>query len=918
MADFIISPYAISFNSIKNALQTYIQNKSDVTSTWTDFYTAGAGQTVLELDAAVASFYAFHFIVGRRESYLPTAQNYSSIVGGAEALGYNCSRGHNLYLALKIVPNTTVTLPQWTVIGSYDQYDVVLLQDAILNKGEATIVYCVIGNSQVQSINITSSDLQQFIFTAENTTDDCRLILNDTIVPFTTEIKDAMNDNYIMLSNPYGCVDVFYLNSVFNAKYKYKENDTLYLHYIERNNIQYGNLNNSILEIDYASQIEEVNCLEDLAQQESANHIKLAAPIFHETNNTVRARKDYVKYLIQNNKFIVDANDKDINPGLIALTYLKEDTGEGTSLLTAAERQAYLNSLIAICPDGVATPFIENPVRVVRNLTISLWKKADENITATVEEDIDAILASYKNKLSPKLDLEQIENDLEQLPGVKIARVDLGVQDYQLNTRYKLYDVISVPKILVGNTYETWTFFCSKIQAKTGTTEPDWAAAGNVGDTVTDNNLIWEKSNKYANTIPAKWKQNGSYELYSDINVGYTIPGYCTKQTEPDWNAVTINDGNITWNRCKAYDYVLPDYTEDTKFSLDEQAVVQLDNLTKAIYTVKNVTHKTSAEEPDWSSLQNIDEEIEDNAITWKYKYIPWSASTDYKESAQVAVDINNKIYVYNCLIEHTSSTSCPLDGSANIKLTIEDKEEIVWVLVDTIETFTQWQASTEIELNYYVKRDGKYLVCTNISNTKSGIGTQWKKDGLIQKEITDNNIVWELDTYFIDYDEFNCIGFDWKPESPYSKDDLIIVKNEVATFVYQAFYVNSQPITVQNTIYSVVNYAGVTSLIEPAWGEDNVIDNDILWTKTSNPSQKTWKADTEYRFGDIITTSAGYYVFSSVLGTSGAEDPNWAGIKNNIVEDNNITWQRLSSTTSFYLRWNEYLDLKYTYRIIG
>ena len=37
MADFIISPYAISFTNIKNSLQSYIQNKSDVTSTWKDF-----------------------------------------------------------------------------------------------------------------------------------------------------------------------------------------------------------------------------------------------------------------------------------------------------------------------------------------------------------------------------------------------------------------------------------------------------------------------------------------------------------------------------------------------------------------------------------------------------------------------------------------------------------------------------------------------------------------------------------------------------------------------------------------------------------------------------------------------------------------------------------------------------------------
>ena len=160
MADFIISPYAISYNSIKNALQSYIQNKSDVTTKWQDFYTAGAGETILELDAAVASFYAFHFIIGRRESFLTVAQNYNSVVGGALSLGYNCSRGHNVHVRIQIVPNTTQTLSKWTVVGSYAEYDVVLLEDTILNAGVATTIDCVIGNSSVQGVKISSTALQ--------------------------------------------------------------------------------------------------------------------------------------------------------------------------------------------------------------------------------------------------------------------------------------------------------------------------------------------------------------------------------------------------------------------------------------------------------------------------------------------------------------------------------------------------------------------------------------------------------------------------------------------------------------------------------------------------------------------------------------------------------------------------------------
>ena len=393
MADFIISPYAISYNSIRQALQNYIANKSDLTTKWQDFYTAGAGQSIIEMDAAIAAFYAFHFIIGRRESFLSVAQNYSSIVGGALSLGYNCSRGHNIHLRIEITPNATQTLSKWTVIGSYAEYDVVLLGQygeeetdyAVLNKGVPTTIDVVIGNSSVQAVSIPTTDLQQFVFTASDTTDDCRLILTDKEVPYSTELKDAMNDKYIMLTNPYGSVDVFYLNT---GEYKYTTSDTLYLQYIERNNLQFGALSKSQLSIDVASQIDDWKLLEDRLEKESGEHIRISAPIYHETNNVVRARKDYVKFLLENNPLIIDANDKDINPGLMAVTYLREDG----SLLTSAEKERYMESIVKVSPDAVPNIFIEDPVPVVRTLAISFWQQTGETLPA----DVDVI---YKQSL---------------------------------------------------------------------------------------------------------------------------------------------------------------------------------------------------------------------------------------------------------------------------------------------------------------------------------------------------------------------------------------------------------------------------------------------------------------------------------------------------------------------------------------
>lgn len=899
MADFIISPYAISFTNIKNSLQSYIQNKSDVTSTWKDFYTAGAGQTVLELDAAVAAFYAFHFIIGRRESFLTVAQNYNSVVGGALDKGYNCSRGHNVHIRIQIVPTKTQSLSKWSIVGSYGEYDVVLLEDAILNKGIATTIDCVIGNSSVQTVPIKTTDLQQFVFTAANTTDDVRLILTDREVPFSTELKDAVNDNYIMLTNPYGSVDVFYLN---NGNYKYTVADTLNLQFIERNNITFGGISKSTLVIDVASQVDDIILIEDRLDVEDKEHIRLAAPIYHETNNVVRARKDYVKFLKENNALIIDANDKDLNPGLIALTYLKKyDSEAGTSLLTAQEKQDYVKFMMSICPDGVAKAFIEDPVRVVRSLAITLWQKSNENIQATIEDDIDNILDTYRDRLAPVLDLNQIEHDIEQLPGVKIARVDLGASEYENNKKYKLYDVVTVPKILVGTEYQTWTMYCGKIQSKTGDTEPDWATAGSIGDQIQDNNFIWENSNKYTTSINASWNKDGTYELYSDINVGYEVPPKQTLATQPLWGAQLKKDGNVTWNKLKDYGTLLSTRQNNTKYVLNQQVIVEANNQL-AVYNAVGVTHKTSASKPNWNV--NIDEFVIDNAITWKCLYNARRNNYNYLAGDLVAIGKDDKLYVYIALSDGTTGDTEVLDGSAAIT-----DGTITWSLQETLTGYTNWATNTEIPIDRYINGDDKYFISVSVDNTTSGTATFYNKKWL--QDVTDNNIIWKLDTFELQEETINSVGKSWKPCTEYEIQDIIICSSASSTYIYQANFVGETTVIHNNVIYSVVNYAGTTGDKQPVWGDDNVVDNDILWTKTENISGIKWEPSVSKKHGDIITTDQGYYVFSSVLGTSGATDPDWTGIENNQVKDNNITWVRISDSVSMALQWNEYLDLK-------
>lgn len=1039
MANFIISPYAISYNSIKNALQNYINDKniSSVLDTWSDFYTAGAGQTIIELDAAVASFYAFHFLIGRREAYLPVAQNYNSIIGGAESLGYSASRGHNVKVGITIIPNTTKTINKWDIIGSFAEYDIVAMETITIKTDEEVTIKGVIGNNTAQSITITSAEVQQFTFTAEDTTDDVRLILTDKEVPFTNELKDAMDDKYILLTNPYGSVDVFYLNQSGNhisygvkrgteygwtyvqgeanqtvdinanlykdiiqsmaiqndgtfvytgakyvSNYTYATQDVLYLQYIQRNNLKYASITPSGIVIEDGD-VTDLELIEDNKPVQSKESVRLAASVYHETNNVVRARKDFSKILLQNNTLdLIDANDRDINPGLMAVTYLRADG----SRLTDLEKERYMDSCVKVCPDAVPNIFIEDPIPVVRTLAISFWQKTGETLPADVDDYIKEIMDVYKNKLAPTLDLEAIESELEKIPGVKVARVSLGSEEYDINKTYKLYDIVEVPDILVGTEYETWKMLNIKVQTKSGESTPDWGSATEYGDEVVDSNLIWEKSNKYISSIPYRWKKQGDFNLYADVAVGYNINANSTSYTEPLWDKTNIVDGNVTFNKVKTYDYKLDSWKANHPFEEGELVLIKSGVSPEehlAVYKVTNLLSKSSSVEPDWSIVSQVDDIVQDNAIKWNYKFNEFVAGNTYNVNNEVIQIINGKMYRYKACKKNDENTvywetgkktvieQNPLDGTAQIHEmktetyqsydmieyhehganeygwvthTRDVEGDLVWELKETYDNLITWQPETELGLDKYIKENGKFFLSTDISNSLTG--EDWFSSLTEYPETkVDNNIVWEKDKYILLEEDYDVDGTTWYPDREYTAEteydpaDLIIVdngENSEHTYVYLVTYTNNETITSNNVIFSVTNYTGTTADSDhtPQWtytkklnsevvtySYNNVIDNDILWTKTTVESTKEWTPETKMYLGDVISTDGGYYVFSGIVGRSGRwnkktgkyDPPNWNGINGGVVIDNNITWQKLEDTTKVQLKWNEYLELDYS-----
>lgn len=643
MANFIISPLAISFESIRNSLQAYVASKPE-DQTWKDFYASSAGETVIEIAAALGAWYAYQFIVGRRESYLSTAQNYTSLLGLAENNGYSANRGNNLKINVTFNVNQTITLPKWSIIGSYTEYDVVLLEDTILNAGSSTTIPVVIGNLLDETIQVPTNGLMQFTFTNAGVTDDCRLLLNNNEIPSSSEIKDLVNDKYAMLSNVYGAVDVFYLQQ---GDYNYSTRDELTLEFVERNNLTWGMFSSSNLNLDYGI-VTSTEMIHNNQGVESPENIKLKAPLYHETSKVIRSRKDYSKYLLLSNPDLIAANDRDINPGLIELTYIKSN-GQA---MTDAEKEQWLDSIEESRPSGVARALISEPVEVDKELTIRLWKSTGMDISDTISDEIDVILAKYENVFEIDIDLNQIEHDIEQLSGIKIARVDISDSTWTANTKYNLYNTISNSS---GN------FYVSDYIYSTGNSEPTWPTT--LGSTVVDNNIIWKNVDSYESTVTRVWEANTRYDLYDYIKKEiYTTGTYAASGTfEPVWGDSTVIDNNIVWTKVTSVGTLT--WGSSRKYNLNDIITVASSGTTyyykcttcyiyqeTFIYMVDNYTMNSGSSAPSsWDA-----DVIYDNYIVWSLLDTgsttnTWIPNHAYKIGDQINVD--DKYFIVSSFI---------------------------------------------------------------------------------------------------------------------------------------------------------------------------------------------------------------------------------------------------------------------------
>lgn len=544
--DFVINPYAITYETIRNSLRVMVSNDRD---TFTDFFNDSSGSTVLDTAAAIGAFFAYHIITQRKEFTLEHATSYKSLVGNAYDKGYNVSRGNNVKLKLTVTPNMTGSISAWTVVGTLQDYDVILLNDVTFIEGVTTTINVVIGNRGTEAKTITTKDVSIFKFTSDDITDDIRLFLNGEEIEYSKNIADLMNDKYLMMTNSYGSVNVFYLNT---GEHQYKAGSNLAIEYVSRNNLTQNDIALSEFYLEKFN-VDSFDLLSERISKEDKETIRINAILHAETSGLIKSRSDFKKVIKELDKSILSINDEDIQPGRIGIFILKNDYEP----LNDSDKERYNKIVARNSVSGVANLYYENAHKYTDTLNVNLVALNSTTTDRTLIDNVNNCISKYEGSINSYIDFNDIENYIEQeLDGIKVARVTVDSKPWVSKKPYRMSDTC------IATNFNNSTYYVSQIDYKTGKTEPNWNTPNEDGYIV-DGDIIWkEYSNQGLNNSIMLWEGDivvkvgtlcTNYTPKASDRKIFEAVGYVatTGESKPDFKKgdEIIFDNQVVWGK---------------------------------------------------------------------------------------------------------------------------------------------------------------------------------------------------------------------------------------------------------------------------------------------------------------------------------------------------------------------------------
>lgn len=645
MENSIIQNESISYEDVKADLQLFADTLPD-SEKWAIFFQSSGGAQIIEYISALRAVIKYDNMTAIRENNIQFSKNRSSKIGSSQFLGYSAYRGENPIVDITFIPRGTGVYSAYDIIGTVKAVDIIVLEEVAYNAGVEMTIRCVLGELG-EEVNYAESDkLGLFKFKTPDMSNELKVFIDDTELNISDGVADMLEGYAQVQTNPYGGVDVKYLNlSSFDTTYV--TGSEIKVKFVKLNDLDYALSDIVLDEAEGVLVASSQYALYDA--RESDDSITVNAPLRNETKLHVRGRKDNHKVLKQLDSSLLDARGADIEnvSAMMEIFYLRENEIR----YTPAEKLELIEKFQPYRPNGLKPPIISEPHRALRKFKVVIYRMP--NTTGDITAKVDEVFSKYEYILNATINLHDIEAELEAESYIKVARISYNADLWESNTGYSEGSQVRVAGSDLLYQVESHVY-------TTGAEEPEWPIYSE--QKIIDGDTVWQAFVKDDVSEIARWEPNTSYTYMNKVRpeepngLAYRVIGFVSYsgESEPVWPALAgaevddmvgtlAHDNNIVWRlipREGSYSSWEPNKVYSGGECVIPTDPVASDNV-DAMWQVFGFIRNSGPTIPEFPT--SVDEQVTDGNIIWK-AIDPEEVEIEIPESQYYVIETSTEI----------------------------------------------------------------------------------------------------------------------------------------------------------------------------------------------------------------------------------------------------------------------------------